>query len=579
MNKLFILGICKKLINFLRSLKKKLKDNFFILLGLFLFIFFILLTTNVKATDVSDDEITVIEPGVIREGNKYFIDYDYYDSKGHKTGRIRISEGMYTHKHWVLFTDENDNFYWVGSNEDSHPGNFYFNYFTGTNSFGESTSYIMFGKQAGTYEEGYYYKYDESSDKWSSVQCKKTHFRANSTVFNSSGIIKTRAMSVYYYNDKYYEYYHYSVPVVFPIIDNYSEVYSGSYEYIDILLNDCYDFGLLEDTLSDGKNIKRTYKINKFDIKFYNVETGDAIFTQTYSSINIDDASGFYMYIDDEEFYHLRFPRDLVYDENVEKGKEYAISLSFDFSVTTNIDNKFYTFTQRYIDEDIYQFTYGTPVIPDVPEEPSDTDKVINSFTNSIGEQTGAINNQTNAIKEQTEVNKNIFEKIGEMLSYINPFSENFFVYKLIELLLEMLKSLFIPSDNFFNDWLSDMNNYFSDRFGIIYYPFDLVIDFLTRVVDTCSNVSSNAVLSVPDLTFMGVTLIHSFTFDFNSLLVNDGLKTVYNIYLVVVDVILSLMLVNLAKNTFTEVFGGRFSDEIISDMTRSSKTTKNDKE
>lgn len=162
------------------------------------------------------------------------------------------------------------------------------------------------------------------------------------------------------------------------------------------------------------------------------------------------------------------------------------------------------------------------------------------------------------------------------MLSYINPFSENFFVYKLIELLIEMLKGLFIPSDNFFNDWLADMNDYFSDRFGIIYYPFDLVIDFLTRVVDTCSNVSSNAVLNVPDLDFMGVTLIHAFTFDFNSLLVNDGLKTVYNIYLVVVDVILSLMLINLAKNTFTEVFGGRFTDEIISDMTSDDRSYSN---
>lgn len=189
-----------------------------------------------------------------------------------------------------------------------------------------------------------------------------------------------------------------------------------------------------------------------------------------------------------------------------------------------------------------------------------------------------AIKEQTSAIEENNKTNKSIFEKIGDIFSILNPFSENFFAYKLVELFLEMLKGLFIPSDNFFNDWLADMNDYFSDRFGIIYYPFDLVIDFLTRVVDTCSNVSSNAVLNVPNLDFMGVTLIHAFTFDFNSLLVNDGLKTVYNIYLVVVDVILSLMLITLAKNTFAEVFGGGFTDEIISDMTRSPKTN-NDKE
>ena len=60
------------------------------------------------------------------------------------------------------------------------------------------------------------------------------------------------------------------------------------------------------------------------------------------------------------------------------------------------------------------------------------------------------IDEQTNAIKEQTETNKNIFEKIGDILSYINPFSENFFVYKLIELLVDAIKSLFIPSDDFF---------------------------------------------------------------------------------------------------------------------------------
>lgn len=42
---------------------------------------------------------------------------------------------------------------------------------------------------------------------------------------------------------------------------------------------------------------------------------------------------------------------------------------------------------------------------------------------------------------------KGVFNFLSEILSYINPFSENFFVYKLIELLGELLKSLFIPSE------------------------------------------------------------------------------------------------------------------------------------
>lgn len=56
----------------------------------------------------------------------------------------------------------------------------------------------------------------------------------------------------------------------------------------------------------------------------------------------------------------------------------------------------------------------------------------------------------TAAINEQTEVNRGIFERIGELLSYINPFSENFFAYKIIELLVDALKGLFVPSERFY---------------------------------------------------------------------------------------------------------------------------------
>ncbi|MCI8999557.1 MAG: hypothetical protein HFJ26_01155 [Clostridia bacterium] len=91
----------------------------------------------------------------------------------------------------------------------------------------------------------------------------------------------------------------------------------------------------------------------------------------------------------------------------------------------------------------------------------------------------------------------------------------------------------------------------------------------MTRFVGACDGMaSSGAVLNIPEMKFMGVKLIGAFTYDFNSLLTNDTLKMIHNIYLVVVDVIFSLMLVNLAKNTFTEIFGGRFSDEVIGDMT-----------
>lgn len=209
----------------------------------------------------------------------------------------------------------------------------------------------------------------------------------------------------------------------------------------------------------------------------------------------------------------------------------------------------------------------------------SSTDKIQDDINKGFGELKVEFQESTDkivqeqqktqeALKENTETNKNIFQKIGDIFSILNPFSENFFAYKLIELLLNALKSLFIPSDNFFNNWLADLNEYFGDRFGILYYPFEVVVDFLTRFVNACDSMSSSsAVINVPEMKFMGVTLISAFSYDFNSLLANDTLKTIHDIYLVVMDVIFSLMLVNLAKNTFAEIFGGQFSDEIIGDV------------
>lgn len=103
------------------------------------------------------------------------------------------------------------------------------------------------------------------------------------------------------------------------------------------------------------------------------------------------------------------------------------------------------------------------------------------------------------------------------------------------------------------------MNSYFGDTFGILYYPFELLIDFLNRI-STISE-SGTAVLSVPafNIDFMGyhATLFEAFTFDFNSILTNDTYKNIHNIYLTVVDIILWLGVVYLAAKCLQNVLGG----------------------
>ena len=163
------------------------------------------------------------------------------------------------------------------------------------------------------------------------------------------------------------------------------------------------------------------------------------------------------------------------------------------------------------------------------------------------------LDEQTNAIKESNETNKGIWETIKDILSYINPFSENFFVYKLIELLLEAIKSLFIPSDDFFSTYFTDLKDWFSDRLGFLFYPFELIIDILNKILNIDFE---NPIFNIPDIhePFTNKKIISATTFNLNDLLTNNTWKTVHDIYLILLDAFIVFGLVNLFLRKYKEV-------------------------
>lgn len=155
--------------------------------------------------------------------------------------------------------------------------------------------------------------------------------------------------------------------------------------------------------------------------------------------------------------------------------------------------------------------------------------------------------------EESQETQKGILATIKEVVSYINPFSENFFVYKLIDLLIEALKSLFIPGDEFFSNYFNELKEWFSNRFGFLAYPLDLVLDILNRILNI--NFTEPA-FNIPEIKepITNTNLISATSFNFNTLLENETLKTVHDTYLILVDAVIIFALVNLAKTKFEEV-------------------------
>lgn len=164
------------------------------------------------------------------------------------------------------------------------------------------------------------------------------------------------------------------------------------------------------------------------------------------------------------------------------------------------------------------------------------------------------LDKQKDAIDENTKTSKSILSKIGDILSYINPFSDNFFGKKLVDLILDGLKSLFVPADDFFSNYFSELKDWFSDRLGFLWTPFDLIIDILNKML----NINfSEPVFYIPDIkeSFTNTQLVSKQEYNLNSLLDNEVFKNVHDIYFLCVDAVVIFALVNLAKFKIEEVF------------------------
>lgn len=395
-----------------------------------------------------------------------------------------------------------------------------------------------------------YYKYNSSSKEFEYIgNVNKVTAKYNynfKILYSYNSIVKKTSFTEYNYSygDFFQFYYDYKN---FPYIANTAEdLANGSSSNIVIFPGD----------FKNDEDITFTiYSVEERDLEDGSTyEYQNPVFSQT-----LNNTSTYYKSLDDDSEFWFEIPID-DYFSLLEKGTQYIFNIS-------------YSYNDKSYSNDIYA-TWGGLTQEDIDKNKQLEETI--KQTEKIEEQTEAIKEQTEAIKEQTEVSKSIWGTLKEVLSYINPFSENFFVYKLIDLLIDMFISLFVPSNDFFSEWFSDLNEWLGERFGFLYYPFELVIDVLNRI--SALKFSDSFVLSFPDLkiSLFGEesTLIKSFSYNFNDLVAVSPFDSIYDFYLIAVDVILILGLVILIKNTFVEIFGGKFADDVVHNLNSNSTTS-----
>ena len=123
----------------------------------------------------------------------------------------------------------------------------------------------------------------------------------------------------------------------------------------------------------------------------------------------------------------------------------------------------------------------------------------------------------------------------------------------IIQGLLDLFKSIFIPGDDFLSNYFNELYEWFCDRLGFLSYPLELIVNILNKIL----NINfSEPVIHIPNIQepFTNELLVHETNFNFNDLLTNDILKNVHDIYFILVDSVIIFALVNLAKNKFEEV-------------------------
>ena len=89
-----------------------------------------------------------------------------------------------------------------------------------------------------------------------------------------------------------------------------------------------------------------------------------------------------------------------------------------------------------------------------------------------------------NTLQEGNEIADDTNETTHGILDSITAFFGSFF---------NNLIGVFVPEDGFFTTWFNNLNTLLSQKLGVLYYPFEVIIDILTRLNTAFDTTQSNS--------------------------------------------------------------------------------------
>lgn len=520
------------------------------LLFVILLFFLLLPSTCVRAESTTMDGIAYrwVSPlGFDEEVQGYGYQYRVYTNGGLKEGSVYIPASIYDKKFWYMWVDD-DNIVHIESNPKNYTGDSYtYNFMIHNSSGVYDYSFTPPDKRNWTYST-----YNKDTGQWTTKTEYYGSYYTNNSIKFGSGFSPNSILYVKNCNIQFNG-------IDYGNLIDWRELKCPELKYrpsslFRLYLND-FSPGSVEKPTSSNNSLAHTYinSLYHLNLHVYDIDNSE-VKTQELDMLTVRDIEQ-----DSEGRYYIDINVvDIPYIHD-STGNYLVIATTwlktiYSYPMMIGLDSKYENALKSQITTiDYWRYTYnadtgigmlvpadenGNPLDPETPEPEKPSQEVLE-------------------LQEQTKVSKSILQTIIDLPK------------TLIDMFLELLKSLFIPSEGFFNAWLDDLNTHFGDCFGILYYPFELLIDFLNRIGSIAE--TDTAIISIPafSLDFFGnhYQVFDAYSYDLNSLLVNDTFKNIHTIYLTVVDIILWLGVVYLAARCLQSVLGG-MADTSIPDYT-----------
>lgn len=197
----------------------------------------------------------------------------------------------------------------------------------------------------------------------------------------------------------------------------------------------------------------------------------------------------------------------------------------------------------KYIGNEYLKSTNLTITINKVrsAEEQQLIDEVKNG--NKLQEKGNELQQEGNALqKEQNDISKGIFDKIADFFA---SFFSN---------LMDSIKGLFIPEDGYFSDFFTRLNDFFSEKLGMLYTPIDLFVKVVTSIKNA-NLIVGGSTLSFPDLKWGDTVFIRGFDYNIRHIF-NNGyrMSELVDKIRLVNSFIMIFSVVNLLHKKFKEI-------------------------